>query len=269
MNVFETLSPTYRLQFFSSMNNTPATNPMPREVTYAGYLLIGSFLLGLIPLSIQILSYASEKQYGFAIFLGVLVAALGAFTLFLLSKIKQRRNWARWVLFVAVLLGAASTLYSLRENWNESMGGTLLDCLTGLMELVAIGILFARHSNDWFANQIGIQSTPNSSDSIIQRESGVTSMGYTCPCCGLRIAFFSRTVQAMGRSQTCPYCDNKIKRDLAYGKFFALMLLVGLPIKLLGKAIPILSFFGSSVTTALISGFLFMLCMRFKQDTGA
>lgn len=240
---------------------------MPREVTYAGFLLIGSFLLGLIPLPMQIMNYASEEQYGFAIFLGVLVATLGAFTLFLLSKIKQRRNWARWVLFVAVLLGAASTLYSLRENWNESMGETLLDCLTGLMELVAIGILFARRSNDWFTNQIGIQSTPNSSDSNNQMESGVTSMGYKCPSCGMKIAFLSKVVQSMGKGQTCPYCNQKIKRDIAYGKFFALMFVVGLPIKLLGKGIPALSFLGSSGTSALITGLLIMLCMRFKQDT--
>lgn len=248
------------------MKNTPAANPMPREVTYAGFLLIVSFLLGLIPLPIQVMSYVSEEQYGFAIFLGVLVAAFGAVTLLLLSKIKQRKNWARCVVFVTVVLSAASTFYSFRENWNESVGGTLLDCITALMELVAVGILFARHSNDWFANQIGNQSMPNSSDSVSQREAGVTSMGYTCPCCGLKIAFFSKPVQVMGNSQTCPYCNKKIKRDFAYGKFFALMFLVGFPIKLMGKAIPLLSFFGSSVTTALITGSLILLCMRFKQD---
>lgn len=254
--------------FSSSMDNTSATNQMPHEVTKAGFLLIGSLLLGLITLPVQVLNYVSNDQIGFAIFLGVLVAAVSAFTLFLVSKIKQKKNWARWVIFITVLLSAASTVYSFRENWNESMAGTLLDCLTGLMELLAVGILFARRSNDWFANQLDIEGTPTSS-SCDDHSEAVTSMGYPCPHCGLRIAFFSQVVQAIGKSQACPYCNKKVRRDIAYGKFFALMFLVGLPVRLLGKAIPGLSFFGSSLATALVTGLLIMLCMRFKQDTSA
>lgn len=240
---------------------------MPREVAKAGFLLIGALLLGLIPLPFHVMGYISKEQHGFAIFLGVLVAVLCVFTLFLILKIKQRKNWARWTMFIFVLLGAASTLYSFQENWNESVGGALLNCLTGLMELVAMGILFARRSNDWFANQLDTQNTLGSSGCCNQSESGVTSMGYICPCCGLRIAFFSRSVQAMGNSQTCPYCNRKIKRDFVYGKFFALMFLIGLPVSLMGKLIPALSLFGSSVSTALITGLLLMFCMRFKQDS--
>lgn len=248
------------------MNNPTPTALGPREVSYARFLLFGSLLLGLVPLPFEVMSYVLKEQHGFAIFLGIVVAVFGALALVLISKIKQRKNWARWVMGVVVLLSFASTLNSFEENWNESAGRTFLDCLTGLMELIAVGILFARRSNDWFANQSEIHLPYNSPEGVGEGRSGVTSMGYSCPCCGLRIAFFSKIVQAMGKRQTCPYCNKKIKRDMAYGKFFALMFVVGLPIKLLGKAIPAVSFFGSSIITALITGFLIMLCMGFKED---
>jgi DNA-directed RNA polymerase subunit RPC12/RpoP len=250
------------------MDNIPATHQIPREVTKAGFLLIGSLFLGLITMLGQIMSYVSNDQHGLAIFLGVLVAAVSALTLFLVSKIKQRKNWARWVMFVAVLLSTASTIHSFRENWNESAFGMLLGCLTGLMDLVAVGTLFARRSNDWFANQLDVDETLISSNFYNHVEPVVTSMGYLCPHCGRRIAFLSNVVHAIGKSQACPYCNNRIKRDIAHGKFFALMFLVVVPLRILGKAIPALSFFGSPITSALITGLLIMFCIRFiKQDT--
>lgn len=190
------------------MDNTSVTNQMPHEVTKAGYLLIGSLLLSLITLPFQVLNYVSNDQIGFAIFLGVLVAAVSAFTLFLVSKIKQKKNWARWVIFIAVLLSAASTAYSFRENWNESMAGTLLDCLTGLMELLAVGILFARRSNDWFANQLDIEGASTSSRCDNHSEA-VTSMGYPCPHCGLRIAFFLKSFKRQVRVKHAPTATKK------------------------------------------------------------
>lgn len=254
------------LAIFGSMNNPTTTTLRPREVSYAGFLLIGSLLLGLVQVPFEVMSYVSQEQHGFAIFLGILVAVFGALTLLLVSKIKQRKNWARWVMGVVVLLSFASTLNSFEEQWKESAVRTVLDCLTGLMELVAVGILFARRSNDWFANQSEINLPPNSPEEVSEGRSSVTSMGYLCPWCGLRIAFFSKVIQAMGKHQTCPYCNKRIKRDVAYGKFFLLMFVVGLPIKLLGKTVPAFSFFGSSITTALVTGFLIMLCMGFKED---
>lgn len=248
------------------MKNPPTTPLRPREVSYAGFLLISSLLLGLVQVPFEVMRYVSQEQRGLAIFLGVLVAVYGALTLFVVSKIKQRKNWARWVVGVVVLLSFASTLNSFEEQWKESTVWTVLDCLTGLMELVAVGVLFARRSNDWFANQLEIDPSPNLPDGVNEGRSSVTSMGYLCPCCGLRIAFLSKVIQAMGKHQICPYCNRRIKRDVAYGKFFVLMFVVGLPIKLLGKAIPAFSFFGSSIATALVTGLLIMLCMGFKED---
>lgn len=251
------------------MGNIQGSEHVPREVTYAGSLLIWSFLLGLIPLPIQVMNYVSEGLQGFALFFGGLVAIFGAFTFFLVSKIKRRKNWARWIVLFAAFLNSALIIHTFRESWNASMGETALGCLTGLMELVATGILFARRSNDWFADQLGVQSAQNSTDGPGLYEPGVTGMGYICPCCGLKIAFFSKVVNAIGNSQVCPYCNKNIKRDIAYGKFFALMLLIGFPVRLLGKGIPVFSFFSNSVTTAFLTGFLIMLCTRFKQDSSA
>lgn len=258
--------PTSTLTIFGSMNNPTTIALRPREVSYAGFLLIGSFLLGLVQVPFEVIGDVSQEQYGFAIFLGLLVAVFGALTLLLVAKINQRKNWARWVVGVVVLLSFASTLNSLEEQWKESSVGTVLNCLTGLMELVAVWVLFARRSNDWFANQSETNCPANSPEQVSEGRSGVTSMGYLCPCCGLRIAFLSKVIQATRKHQICPYCNKKIKRDVAYGKFFLLMLVVGLPIKLLGKTVPALSFFGSSITTALVTGFLIMLCMSFKED---
>lgn len=249
-----------------SMNNPTTTTLRPREVSYAVFLLIASLLLGLLQMPFVVINYVSQEQHGFAIFLGVLVAVFGALTLLLVSKIKQRKNWARWVMGAVVLLGIASTLNSFEEQWKESTVWTVLDCLTGLMELVAVGVLFVRRSNDWFAYQSAIKLAPGSSEKVSEDRPSVSSMGYLCPCCGLRIAFLSKVVQAMGNHQACPYCNKKIKRDVAYGKFFLLMFVVGLPIKLLGKIVPAFSFFGSSITTALVTGCLFLLCMGFKED---
>ncbi len=258
--------PNSQDSLFNTMNNPTPTTLEPREVFYARFLLFGSLLLGLVPLPFDVMDYVLQEQHGFAIFLGALVAVFVALTMLLISKIKQRKNWARWVIGVVVFLSFVSTLTFFEKNWNESAGRAALDCLTGLMDLFAVGILFARRSNDWFANQSGIHPPYNPTDGVGKGMSGVTSMGYSCPCCGLRIAFFSKTVQAMGKRQSCPYCNKKIKRDFAYGKFFTLMFVVGLPIKLLGKAIPLFSFFGSSITTALISAFLIMLCTHYKED---
>lgn len=264
--LLEARGPKSTLAIFGSMNNPTTTTLRPREVSYAGFLLIGSLLLGLVQAPFEVMSYDSQEQHGFAIFLVVFVAVFGALTLLLVSKTMQRKNWARWVIGVVVLLSFASTLNSFEEQWKESSVRSVLDFLTGLMELGAVGVLFARRSNDWFAHQPEINLPPSSPEEVSEGRAKVTSMGYLCPCCGLRIAFLSKVVQAMGKNQTCPYCNKRIKRDVAYGKFFLLMFVVGLPIKLLGKTIPAFSFFGSSIATGLVTGFLIMLCMSFKED---
>lgn len=254
--------------FTSSMNEMAATRHAPREVTRACHLLIGSFVLGLIPLPFLVMSHPPDERSGFAIFMGVLIAAVGALTLWLVSKIKHRRNWARWVMLGLVVMGSASTLHSLAENWSESAVTTLLDGIASGMDLGAIWLLFARRGNDWFAEQLDVSSLVNAPTERDPAESGISALGYACPNCHLRIAFLSKVVQAFGKAQTCPYCNQSIKRDIAYGKFIALMFLVGLPIKLLGKIIPAVSFLEGSLTTALVTGFLILLSLRFKPDPG-
>ncbi len=56
-----------------------------------------------------------------------------------------------------------------------------------------------------------------------------------------------------------------MRQDFAYGKFFTLAFVIGLPIKLLGVFIPVLAFLKSSLATGLIWGVFMMFCMRFKQ----
>lgn len=56
-----------------------------------------------------------------------------------------------------------------------------------------------------------------------------------------------------------------MRQDFAYGKFFMLGFVIGLPIKLLGVFIPALAFLKSSLATGLIMGILCMFCICFKQ----
>ncbi|GLT24281.1 hypothetical protein GCM10007933_37570 [Zoogloea oryzae] len=244
---------------------SPMTPAMPRDVANACKLLIALILLHATYGLVQRLVDSPPEERGINLLIGGIVFALLALPLlFLQIKISQRRNWARWMLFAVTLVETLSTFATLRESWNESAGDTVVSVISAMILIAVIGLLFARVSNDWFANQATPPDTPLEPDPPDADPRYVTSLGYPCPCCGWKIAFLSRAGSGLGRLPKCPSCNHPLKPALSLSRMIVASLLIVLPLRMAGTVVPALAFLNGSLSKMSIFALAVALALHFK-----
>ena len=132
--------------------------PMPRAVksaflllcTSAGLtlLLMVATLIGLVPVPGGTGSGAELAQSAASSLVGAGIIAL------LAAKIRNGRNWARWVLAVMTVLGIAGWVMSvlvLRNAWNAvPLALLVVGMIQTALQLVAVVLAFTPQSRAWF-----------------------------------------------------------------------------------------------------------------------
>lgn len=232
-----------------------ANTPPPREVRHACYLLLGSFIASLLVAP----DLLNGELGTTAIALSIVTATL----VWLLMKIRARKNWARWVMLLLAIWGFASTAATLREQLSLHPLLTTIDIMTCGLDLIALVMLFTTRSNDWFAGQTGVPEEGRPPESA--GASGTAStLGIDCPHCRYKIAFLSRTILKARKRIGCPCCGSALEVDVAHIKFITLCIAIGLPVRLLGSMVPGLSPLNHWSTAALLLVLAHFMSVRLR-----
>ena len=237
-----------------------ANTPPPREVLHACYLLLGSFIASLLVAP----DLLNGKLGTTAIALSIVIATL----VWLLMKIRARKNWARWVTLLLAIWGFASTTATLREQLSLHPLLTTIDIMTSGLDLIALAMLFTTRSNDWFAGQTGQPGEGRPPESA-EASGTASTLGIDCPHCHYKIAFLSRAVLQARKQLGCPCCGSALEVDVAYIKFITLGIAIAFPVRLLGSMVPGLSVLNHWSTAALLMGLAFAMSTRLRTAAKA
>lgn len=227
----------------------------PREVRNACYLLFGSFIASLLT-SPDLLD---GKLGTTAIALSIVTAVL----VWLLMRIRARKNWARWVTLLMAIWGFTSTAATLREQLSLHPLLTTIDIMTSGLDLIALVMLFTTRSNDWFAGQTGVPGEGRPPESA-EASGTASSLGIDCPHCHYKIAFLSRTILKGGKRIDCPCCGSTLEVEFAYIKFIVLSIAIGVPVRLLGSMLLGPSPLNRWSTTALVLVLAHVMSVRLR-----
>lgn len=241
------------------------TASMPCQVINACRLLAASFTLGLLALPSILLDFPDSEQNTLMSFLAVFIVLYGVFVTLLVIKLCAGRNWARWATALLVVIGIYMIIESLADNWQKHRFLAVMDMVSIAIEVVAVWLLFAAQSNQWFSSQTMEHAALNAAPKKSLVNTLATAFAIECPHCHKKIPFFSKIVHSWGKSKICPFCQEAIRQSLAHKEFFVLAFAIGLPIKLLGVFVPALAFLKGSLSSGLLVGVLIMLCLRFER----
>ena len=120
------------------------TDERPHTVIIATWLIVGSVALSLITVLFMRLPLFRWSPGGYM----VIMLALG-------FAIWARQNWARFVFLILFLLGLVALFWARRVLGQLGLGQLgaqfgVMSLLQTIMQVVALGCLFARSSNEWF-----------------------------------------------------------------------------------------------------------------------
>lgn len=131
-------------------NSAHPSNLPPHEVWRACLLIVASLVLSLTLLIPGVApERPDEPAAPFLESLGVF-AVFGGLTLWLAFKILQRRNWARWGMFVYLALTWLLAAQSVAEDFAMSPMAGVIDLISVGMEMLAIWFLFFGNGPKWF-----------------------------------------------------------------------------------------------------------------------
>lgn len=125
-------------------------NNKPRAIRTATYLLYFSVVIGIVRTGMTVMRHIDVRTPHF--YVGTKLA-LYALSFFLIYKLAQGYNWAKWamiaLLVAAIPLGVLPTLDSVQHSpLHSALGFVQLAAL-----IVAVVLLFRKPSSDWFASK--------------------------------------------------------------------------------------------------------------------
>lgn len=128
-----------------------ATNPPPRQVVQAAWLLWASLAVGLVELAVSmnpIREPAEVLPETHMTALGVFasIALIGTAYLWLVHHVRKGHNWARITILVLVTLGVVESLISRRTH----LATFLLNLIEILLDVAALALLFSGPASHWF-----------------------------------------------------------------------------------------------------------------------
>lgn len=113
--------------------------------------LLNALRLMVLCVGIELLGFAFSGGYSLGGILGVLLGTLCVYGL--LRLVHRGANWARLVLAGIIGLGLISSLSAFSLAYRLHPGATVIDSISTLISLIALGGLFSRASNTWFRTQ--------------------------------------------------------------------------------------------------------------------
>src|ERR1041385_5766654 len=118
----------------------------PLVVTRGVQLLILALLIGLIRAFVSAARAASGKTLFVAL---VIVTIFFAVMFFLVWQISSRRNWARFVLLVLIVIGLPFVVPAYILELRRSLPGGLLSIFLATLQIVGVILLFLPKANLW------------------------------------------------------------------------------------------------------------------------
>jgi hypothetical protein len=124
---------------------------MPTTVMWFEVLSYLSLLLTLISAS---LSYSEmSRSFGEPVTFG-LIAFLIAFSIFLISSAARRRkNWARWFLLIAYVVGVLFSVPTLADTLKQGGPTGMIEVINLFLDGAATYLIFSPSARPWFAKQ--------------------------------------------------------------------------------------------------------------------
>jgi len=122
----------------------------PVVVTRGVQLLILALVLGLIRAFVAAARAASGTTLLIAL---TIVGIFFAVMFFLVWKISARRNWARFVLLVLIVIGLPFVVPAYILELRRSVPSGLLSIFLALLQIVGVILLFLPNANQWFRNR--------------------------------------------------------------------------------------------------------------------
>lgn len=110
--------------------------------------LLNALRLVVLCVGIELLGFAFSGGYSLGSVLGVVLGTLAVYGL--LRLVYRGINWARLVLAVVIGLGLISSLLTFSSAYQRHPGATVIDMISTLLSLIALGLLFSKPSNGWF-----------------------------------------------------------------------------------------------------------------------
>jgi hypothetical protein len=122
----------------------------PNSVAWACGLMLASMGVSLVSL----LPFVDPPMPGEPVAMTALIWGMTlvftAIELWLLSRVWQRRNWARWVMVALTLVGIALSLPVIGEDWTRSPLVAGLGIASTVLSAAGAALLLARASARWF-----------------------------------------------------------------------------------------------------------------------
>ena len=129
----------------------------PKSIKLTIILIVVSWLASLI--SILIIASKVPELMPNTIAKYISFAVTTVLMLWLAYKINKGRNWARIVYSVLVFISLINTFINFQQFSLMPFEFALLSAVTNLSQLSVLLLLFAKSSNVWFKNSIGVQYT--------------------------------------------------------------------------------------------------------------
>jgi len=122
--------------------------PVPKKVKLAVYILIGTFVLGIINAILRkVTTLSVTVNPVFFITIGIV---LMAFNFFIVYKIYNRKNWARIVLFILLLCGIYALFFK-KDKALPILHSLSIFELTA--QIIAAILLLSKESATWFSER--------------------------------------------------------------------------------------------------------------------
>lgn len=127
--------------------------PRPPSVTLACRLLWATIALGLLSLlpGVRAGLWDGRDNSLIAVVLALaFVAVMTGVELWLIRLVGSRHGWARWALLIYLIAGWLMTFSDFSASIEQGMAAVLVDLVTGITEMVAVGLLFLGKGRFWF-----------------------------------------------------------------------------------------------------------------------
>ena len=121
----------------------------PQKVKQAIKLMYLTIILGAVSLIVQLLlSPAFVQQFLMISVVGYLFSL--AITLYLISIINERRNWARNLILIFGVWGILFILLSIQQFFSLGGAGAVITIINMILQIIILIFLFSKDANAWF-----------------------------------------------------------------------------------------------------------------------
>jgi hypothetical protein len=122
----------------------------PPHVTLAIKLCIAVIAIGIVQLGMLVIRHFEVRSPG-SLISGQL--AIYAFSVFLLYRLAQGRNWARWLLVVLLALAIPLRVLPILQSISHYPVYTALEVVQVGLYVGALVLLLQKSSSEWFAQK--------------------------------------------------------------------------------------------------------------------